>query len=207
MLKELALVVAAYLLGSIPFSYIAGRLKGTDISRRGSGSVGASNVWKTASRLYAVPAGLADAGKAVTAIVLAQSLGAPLSVAVACGVATVVGHDWSLFIGFKGGRGVGASLAMAAYLSPWGLVIALALVVASLLLLHDTAPGVALGMVSLPLSTWLWGEPEEVTAAFAVLFALMIVSRLTGTRAAEDLQGEDWRRVLVNRLIYDRSRR
>ncbi len=96
----------AYLIGSIPFSYLIARARGVDLRRVGSGNVGATNVARSVGLPYGVLAFLLDAGKGALAAWLANYWGLPIWLA---GFA-VVGHDWSLFMGLRSGKGVATSL-------------------------------------------------------------------------------------------------
>ena len=124
------LVVAAYLIGALPFGLLVGRLAGgVDLREQGSGRTGATNALRTVGVAGAVLTFLLDLSKGVLAVLLVGWLydagppGSPPWVAAAAGVAAVAGHIRSLFIGFRGGRGVatftGAMLATA----PWSVAI------------------------------------------------------------------------------------
>ena len=124
------LVVLAYLIGALPFGLLVGRLAGgVDLREQGSGRTGATNALRTVGVAGAVLTFLLDLGKGVLAVLLVGWLydagppGSPPWVAAAAGVAAVAGHIRSLFIGFRGGRGVatftGAMLATA----PWSVAI------------------------------------------------------------------------------------
>ncbi|NLG85902.1 MAG: glycerol-3-phosphate 1-O-acyltransferase PlsY [Firmicutes bacterium] len=121
----LGTIVLAYLLGSIPCGVIAGKLKGKDIQRLGSGNIGTAN----AARVLGVPMALAvlvgDALKGFLAVYLGKWLGGTLTAAILAGLAAVCGHNWSLFLGFRGGKGVATSFGACLALSP---VLALSLV-------------------------------------------------------------------------------
>jgi glycerol-3-phosphate acyltransferase PlsY len=113
-----ALVIAAYVLGAVPWGYLAGRLgRGIDLRTIGSGGTGATNVLRAlGARASAVVLAL-DLLKGAAPVVAGKALGIePIWVAAAA-VAAVVGHCWSPFIGFKGGKGVatGAGAAIALY--------------------------------------------------------------------------------------------
>ena len=106
--------VLGYLLGAIPFGLIIGRLtKGIDLREHGSHRTGATNALRTLGTPAAAAVFLLDVAKGVAAVLLARLLfdGDPLIewAAAAAGVAAIVGHNWSLFIGFTGGRGVATS--------------------------------------------------------------------------------------------------
>ena len=107
LLRAIAAICSAYLLGSVPIGFLAARLlRGIDVTRVGSGRTGGSNVLRAAGLVPAIVTVLGDAGKGYGAVALAQLIapGLPL-VAVLAGVASVVGHNWSVFLGFSGGVG------------------------------------------------------------------------------------------------------
>jgi glycerol-3-phosphate acyltransferase PlsY len=118
-----AVVVAGYLLGSIPFGYIVGRVRGVDVTQYGSGRTGGTNVLRTAGRkAAAVSIGL-DVAKGAAAVLLARwLLGTELAVALG-GLAAVVGHDYSIFMGFRGGAGTGTSMGAYFFMAPWPTLI------------------------------------------------------------------------------------
>ncbi|GAF80271.1 unnamed protein product, partial [marine sediment metagenome] len=111
MILEFAAVIAvSYLVGSIPSGYIAGRvLRGIDVRDFGSGATGATNVMRTLGRVPFVVILLADALKGYVPVLVAWFLFESHDLQVASGLAAVVGHDFPLYIGFRGGRGVATS--------------------------------------------------------------------------------------------------
>ena len=144
-------IILSYLLGSVPSGVIAGRLKGKDIRRIGSGNIGTAN----AARVLGVPMALAvlagDALKGFLAVYLGRWLGGTPTAAVLAGLAAVCGHNWSLFLGFKGGKGVATSFGACLALSP---VLALTLVpiwVAAVALTRYSSLGSVLAAGAAPL--------------------------------------------------------
>jgi glycerol-3-phosphate acyltransferase PlsY len=105
-----ALVVLAYLLGSLPFGVLVGRLWGVNVLESGSGRMGATNVYRSAGIVPALLAGALDVGKGFLAVWLAGQLTMSPLVQVVVGAAVVLGHCLSIFIGFRGGAGVATSL-------------------------------------------------------------------------------------------------
>lgn len=127
------LTVVAYFLGSIPFSHLFPRLKGEDVRRKGSKNVGATNALVVAGPVIGALALMGDVGKGFLAVLLAKYF-APGDIwpSVLCGFWAVVGHDFSIFLKFKGGKGVattsGAWLALdpilaCLFILLWGLLI------------------------------------------------------------------------------------
>ena len=107
-LKIALVLVFGYLLGSVTSAYIVGRVvKGVDLRKVGSGTVGASNVYYNVGRFWILPVGVFDLlVKGLAPIFLARALDLGIGVQVMAGLLVVVGHNWPLFLGFKGGRGV-----------------------------------------------------------------------------------------------------
>src|SRR5687768_6878457 len=128
MMSILLAVVLGYLVGAIPFGLIIGRLtKGIDLREYGSHRTGATNALRTLGTPAAAAVFLLDVGKGVVAVLVARLLfaGDPLVewAAAAAGVAAIVGHNWSLFIGFTGGRGVATSAGGLCAMSFWTILI------------------------------------------------------------------------------------
>ncbi len=115
-------VVLAYLLGSFPAGYLLGKLWGVDVRGHASGRTGGTNVLRAAGALAGLLTGLLDVGKGMLAVWLAgQIAGSPLAKSLA-GAAVVLGHCYSVFLGFRGGGGVATSMgALAAIYFPLGL--------------------------------------------------------------------------------------
>jgi glycerol-3-phosphate acyltransferase PlsY len=120
-------LILAYLLGSLPTAYLVGRyVYGFDIRRRGSGNVGATNALRTMGTIPGLVVLVIDVLKGVLAVWLGQALGGPWLAALTAMLA-ILGHSWSVFLEFKGGRGVatvaGAMLAMAPPAVFWALLV------------------------------------------------------------------------------------
>ncbi len=199
------LIVAGYLLGSIPTAYLAGRLlKGLDVRRYGSGTVSGSMVWEHVARWAIVPVGIFDLGKAALPTWLGLQLGLGEPVAAAAGLAATAGHNWPLFLGFTGGRGVSGILGVLAVLFPWGAVWMLAFLAAGWLLGDSTVWTVA-GVVTVPaLAFWL-DEPPVVAPVAGAMLLLLLVKRLEANRRPLPPRGPARRQVILRRLLYDRD--
>ena len=129
-LGAVALIALAYLIGAIPFGILAGRLAGgVDLRQHGSRRTGTTNALRTLGAGWAAAVLVLDVAKGAVAVLLAQALyvagpaGSGEWVAAAAGVAAVVGHNWSVFIGFGGGRGVATSAGGLLVISPWTLLV------------------------------------------------------------------------------------
>lgn len=118
-------VPLGYLLGAIPFGYIAGKLfGGVDVRDHGSGSIGMTNVMRTVSPPVAILVLVLDMGKAAGAVVLARIIADAPLVETLTGIAVIAGHSWSVFIGFSGGKGTATGWGALFALSPIAGIVA-----------------------------------------------------------------------------------
>jgi glycerol-3-phosphate acyltransferase PlsY len=105
------LLLAAYLLGSVPFGYLIGREgAGVDVRKVGSGNVGATNVLRVAGKRSALAVLILDLSKGCLPVLLGRVLGAPMVVLGAVAVVAVVGHVFPVWLGFRGGKGVATAI-------------------------------------------------------------------------------------------------
>ena len=125
MIEYLVMVPIGYLIGSIPFGLLAGKLVAkVDIREYGSGKIGMTNVLRTAGITTAAVVLLLDMGKAVAGVVIARLLFDSGGVEAAAALAVIFGHNWPVFIGFRGGRGTASGWGGLLILSPIAGVIA-----------------------------------------------------------------------------------
>lgn len=152
MWQWIAILLGGYLLGSIPVGYLLVRwTRGVDVREVGSGRTGGTNVLRAAGWKIAVLTGAGDGLKALAAVLLARQLGgSPLQMALA-GVAAVVGHNYSVFLGFRGGAGTMASIGGATGLWPWSLPISLVALLPTALLTRRASLGSITVALVLPL--------------------------------------------------------
>ena len=109
-IKFAILVIASYLLGAVPSSYLAARSRGIDLRKQGTHQVGGGNLWRTTSRKLGLFVGIFDFFKGMLMVLIAWRLGLDAGQQLAVGLAAVVGHNWPVFLRFHGGRGVATSL-------------------------------------------------------------------------------------------------
>lgn len=169
-------VVLGYLLGAIPFGLIIGRLtKGIDLREYGSHRTGATNALRTLGAPAAATVFLLDVGKGAAAVLLARLLfaGDPLVewAAAAAGVAAIVGHNWSLFIGFTGGRGVATSAGALGAMSVWTILIVAPIVVLVIWRSRYVSLGSVTGALAAPVVTAVLAAAGVATVQ-AVAYAL-----------------------------------
>ncbi|MEO8505155.1 MAG: glycerol-3-phosphate 1-O-acyltransferase PlsY [Acidobacteriota bacterium] len=183
MLNVVLLLVGAYLLGSIPFSYIVVRLvTGKDVRQEGSGNVGATNALRTGGKLAGFLALLFDALKGVAAVFLARLLGASEPLFAAAAVAVVLGHMYPVFLGFHGGKGVATAAGALGSLRilPFGLTLLTFLLVVKLS--RWVSLGSIVAVCSFPFYMWLFGvlawtappSPGLLISASSVVLLIVI---------------------------------
>jgi glycerol-3-phosphate acyltransferase PlsY len=120
--------LGAFLLGSIPTGYLVARAKGVDIRKHGSGNIGATNVFRTVGKPLGVFVFFVDALKGFAAVWLAGRFGGGSEWAgIIAAVAVIAGHNYTPWLGFKGGKGIATSAGVLLALMPWA-VLAIALV-------------------------------------------------------------------------------
>ncbi len=164
-------ILAAYLLGSMPTGYIMARAFGVgDIRRHGSGTIGTTNVLRTAGRIPAALTLLGDVGKGYAAVAVGQLIGGgEATVTAATAVAVVVGNCWSLFLRFRGGRGVATGLGALLRLTPWATWPAALVWVITALAFRYASLASLTAALCIPLGALVLGQrPSIVLAAIAV---------------------------------------
>jgi len=174
-------IVAAYLIGALPIGYLVGRAFGiADIRRHGSGNIGATNVLRTAGRLPAILTLGGDIAKGFLAVAVGAALaksaaGPDLGAAAACAIAAVIGNCWSVFLGFRGGKGAATGLGALLALVPLAVLLAVVVWLGVTISLRYVSLGSILGSVCGALGAAVLGYPGPfVLAAFGVA-AIVVV--------------------------------
>ena len=181
-------VVLAYLIGGIPFGYLMGRLAGIDIRRWGSGNIGATNVMRVINRGAGTIVLALDILKGVAGVALFGWLtvrlfdvSPPGLLYVLCGGAVIVGHTFTPFLGFKGGKGVAAALGVWLVLAPIETLIALGVWIVLVAIWRYVSLGSIFAGATLPtaLEQLILGQIVEILPrlVFAVLLAALIIVR------------------------------
>jgi acyl phosphate:glycerol-3-phosphate acyltransferase len=171
-----------YLLGAIPFGLIVGRVtRGIDLREYGSHRTGATNALRTLGLRAAALVFLLDVGKGVAAVLLARLLFAedPLVewAAASAGFAAIVGHNWSVFIRFTGGRGVATSAGGLGAMSPWTILILAPIVIGLIWRTRYVSLGSITGGLLAPVITavlWAVGAASVPAIAYAAASGLLV---------------------------------
>ena len=164
-IMEALAIIIGYLLGSIPFAYIAGRLiKGVDIRQAGGGNVGALNVMREIGTAAGLGVLLADIAKGAVAVLIAQWLGLSLIFVFIVGFAAVVGHSWPVFLKFKGGMGAATTIGVLFALVPVQTAISFAIMVLVVLITSNFRLAMSIGLPLLSLIIWGFGGAGSLIA-------------------------------------------
>ena len=171
----IALLIASYLTGGIPFSYLAGRIsRDIDLREVGSGNLGATNAIRELGWGWGVAVLILDAAKGYLAIYLALAFATGGVWPVLAGLAAILGHSFTPYLGFKGGKGVATSAGVILCLAPAAFGIALAIFLMVTMVTRYVSVGSLAAATAMPLLI-LWRRPgEHALLAFAVLVAILI---------------------------------
>jgi glycerol-3-phosphate acyltransferase PlsY len=184
MMPALAVAALAYVVGSVPFSFLVARAFGVaDVRRVGSGNVGATNVARSAGKAAGLLALACDAGKGAAAVVLAALAfpGRPDLTALAA-VAAVVGHMYPVWLRFRGGKGVATGLGAFAPLAPGAALVALVVFALVAALTRYVSLGSVAGALALALLAWHGSGAGPLAVAAAFTAALVVFRHRSNLR-------------------------
>lgn len=191
-------LIFAYLLGSIPFGYLISRLSGKEILEIGWKKTSGSNVFKNVGKWQGALTGILDVGKGFFTVWLAQKLGFSPEIQVLSGVAAVSGHNWSAFLKFAGGRGIGTFIGAGLALSP--RILGLSLIpLASLALIWNASIGTIVFLITMIALSRYSGQFG--TAGIFTLLSLIpiFIKRLSPIKELSFRKKD----LIKNRLIFD----
>jgi glycerol-3-phosphate acyltransferase PlsY len=182
-------IAAAFLCGSVPFGYWAGKLKGLDIRQHGSGNIGATNVIRVCGKGIGIPVFILDMIKGLVPVLLpswmlagTEVTGSLLSaMGVVCGLAAILGHMFTPWLSFKGGKGVATAAGVLLGIAPIAMLVALG----AWLLFFFTSRYVSLASMAAAIAVPLTMAVQMATAkswdgvllGFGILLAILVVVR------------------------------
>jgi glycerol-3-phosphate acyltransferase PlsY len=189
MLALAAVVMGSYLLGSIPFGYLVGRIAGIDIRNCGSGNIGATNVIRTLGRSYGYPVFAADFLKGFGAVKMSILIAARMQpdwissemFEIAAAISSVLGHSFPVWLRFKGGKGVATSAGALFGLAPVAALVGAAIWVLIFLLTRYVSVASIAAAAALPLiiliTTWLGQTTGKLLFYSSVCLAAVVIWR------------------------------
>ena len=174
--------LVAYLLGSIPTGFLVAKARGVDIRTVGSGNIGATNAFRVLGKGFGIFVLLMDALKGWVAVqigawVVSELLpGVPLEyLRITAGVAAILGHNFTCWLHFKGGKGIATSAGVLIALVPLALVIILSIFIVLFLATRYVSIGSIAAAFALPFATWFTQHDVGLTAVMAAIGALAIL--------------------------------
>lgn len=192
------LLAGAYLLGSVPFAQVLARVNGFDLKGLGTGNVGAGNLTREAGLAWGTAAAVLDGLKGLVPVFVARQAGLGLGAAGLAGVMAVIGHNWSIWMRGRSGRGLASSAGMLVALDPSILVWTAGWAVAG----WRIGGGLAgfLGWGLLPIVAVALGRPPTESVVLLLLSTILIGRRMQGNEADELGMSASLRRA-----VYDRD--
>jgi len=175
--SPIAIVVIAYLIGSVPFALLMARRWGAaDLRRIGSGNLGAANVLRASGVKAGVLVAALDVAKGAASVLIAEHLTGRADATAMAGFAAIVGHIYPVWLRFRGGKGVATACGVFSVLAPPALPASAAIFVITVWVTKYVSLGSVLASAALPLLAYAMGTPAPaVVAAFAA--AALIVFR------------------------------
>jgi len=172
----IAMLAGAYLLGSIPTGLLLGKACGIDVRNEGSGNIGATNLYRTAGRKVGVLTLIGDCLKGLLPVLLVKQLGFPFEYAALVGLAAFCGHVYTIFLGFKGGKGVATALGVFLAISPLAVSIALLVFVLMMVKWRYVSLGSISAAAVMPVAVALL-DGRSVLIGVTLLIALIVIAK------------------------------
>ena len=167
-------LVGAYLCGAIPFGFLIGKMRGVDVRTVGSKNIGATNVFRTVGKTWGLLAFLCDFLKGLVPVILAQRFGGAHHLPLAVGLMTVVGHMFTCFMKFKGGKGIATGFGMLVGLIPWLVLVAFGIWAVTVWLSHYISLGSCVAAAFLSVFVWFpWLSPGRADLPLCVVVTLV----------------------------------
>ncbi len=200
MVTEIIAIALGYLLGSVPFAYIVSRLKkGVDIRQMGGGNLGALNTMREVGMSAGIAVLILDIAKGSVAVLIARWLGlSPIWIFMA-GFAAIAGHNWPVFLGFRGGRGAATTIGVLLVLVPLELTISLTITAIVVVITSNVRLGLAAGLALLPLIIW------QINGSGLLIAYSMALAFFLGVRALLDLRKAMLTNDADKGLIFDKK--
>lgn len=177
MISLLTVCILAYIVGSVPSGLILGKLIwNTDLREHGSCNIGATNAWRTIGKVAGFVIFLCDFLKGVFGVFVAQQLEASPMLMVLGGIFAIIGHSCSLFLKFKGGKGVATGLGVIIMLMPVPAVVVFVIWLLTVKLSGYVSLASVIAAACVPIFAWLLNLPQEIFY-FGLLAAIFITVR------------------------------
>ena len=196
----ITLAIGAYVLGSIPTGYILVRLvKGEDIRDAGSRNVGALNTYRQAGAWAGLTVLLVDTAKGVLAVAAPRLAGIDDYALFITTPSVVAGHNWPVFLGFRGGKGAASIFGISLVIVPWLTIITAGPSILVMLLLRNVVLGAASGFIMLNVLLWVTGQGAQQVGLCLLLTALVTGTYLINERGhiVSSIKARRWRALFL----------
>ena len=177
--RTLMVMALSFLVGSIPFGLVFTMRSGVDIRKVGSGNIGATNVLRAAGKKAAILTLLGDIFKGVAAVALARALGLGTALEGAAGLCSILGHDFSVFQRFRGGKGVATSLGVVLIYIPMAGILTCMIWLLTVLVARYSSLGAVVSFSALPAVVWAVGGGTEKLVVSAIITMLLLYKHRT----------------------------
>ncbi|MFZ4856942.1 MAG: glycerol-3-phosphate 1-O-acyltransferase PlsY [Desulfuromonadaceae bacterium] len=174
MAARIIVIAAAYLIGSIPTGLLLGKAYGIDVRKEGSGNIGATNLYRTVGRNVGIFTLIGDCLKGLLPVLIVKASTFPSELAAWVGLAAFCGHVFSLFLKFKGGKGVATAMGVFLALAPVAVTIAIALFAVLLFIWRYVSLGSIAAAAVMPLAVYLLGGTRTITVVTFVIVLIVI---------------------------------
>ena len=171
---QLIVIAAAYLIGSIPTGLLLGKAYGIDVRKEGSGNIGATNLYRTVGRKVGIMTLIGDCMKGLLPVLVVKLSSFPPELAAWVGLAAFCGHVFSLFLKFKGGKGVATAMGVFLALAPIAVTIAIVLFAVLLFVWRYVSLGSITAAAVMPLAVYLLGGNRTMTVVTLVIVLIVI---------------------------------
>jgi glycerol-3-phosphate acyltransferase PlsY len=174
MLRISLLIICAFIMGSIPVGMLVARAKGVDLKKVGSGNIGATNVLRSLGKGPAALTLIGDMLKGTLAVALGRYFGLGTFYEGIVGLLAILGHNFSVFLGFRGGKGVATSLGVFILYSPRTALITFVIWIAVVITTKYSSLGALISFGLLPLNIILFDSKEKLPVALLVTLLILI---------------------------------
>jgi glycerol-3-phosphate acyltransferase PlsY len=201
MLLGIPSIIIGYLLGSIPTAYTVSRMrKGIDIRNIGSGNMGAANVMRQIGTHEGIFVAIVDVVKGAGAVLIAQALNVSELWVFGAGFGALVGHNFPVFAGFKGGRGSATIMGIFFVLAPEAILVTLAIIAIPFFTTRKFMSALFIGFGLLPLFVWLFEGSLPLVRYVLIIDLFMLIRNLSGIKQV-------LAKGIIKDMIYDRQQK
>jgi glycerol-3-phosphate acyltransferase PlsY len=179
LLREVWPVLVAYVVGATPFGYLAGKLRGLDIRQHGSGNIGATNVLRVLGKPVGITVLVLDMLKGLLPVLLAQAVSEFSAIHIATAIGAIFGHNYTFWLGFKGGKGIATTAGAILPILPWAhLAAVLGWILVLLISRYVSLASIAAALIipiELAIESWITGKWNAAVFGFGLFVCVLAI--------------------------------